>query len=203
MFYETARNDHGLPRNPFKACVAPRPIGWISTWSEDDVPNLAPYSYFGAVSSSPLLVSVSIGHRRQGFKDTLVNVRSRSAFCANVVSEDFLEAMNASSAEVGPAVDEFALTGLEAASSERVDAPYVVGAPAVLECVVRKEVDLDGALNTLVIGEVMGVRIDEAMTFREGTMSLDPDLLRPVGRLAGGSYALPGAVKWLPRPEVT
>lgn len=180
--------------------VVPRPIGWISTWGPDRVPNLAPYSYFAALSSSPLLVGVSIGQRATGNKDTLANVREHRAFCANVVSEPFLEAMNATSAEVAADIDEFELAGLFPVASERVDAPFVEGAPAVLECVLRQEVELEGALNTLVVGEVVGVRVDEALSFKEGTLSVDPGALRPVGRLSGGAYALPGAVRWLERP---
>ena len=181
--------------------VVPRPIGWISTWSEDGVANIAPFSYFGALSVTPMLVGVSIGHRKTTPKDTLVNLRSRGAFCVNVVSQQFLEAMNATSADVSPDVDEFELAGLTAAASERVDAPYVEGGHAILECEVRKEVDLDGAPNTLVIAEVVGVLIDASLPLEDGTLTVDPESLKPVGRLAGGSYALPGVVKRIPRPR--
>ena len=193
----TARERYEL----MTSLVVPRPIGWISTWSENGVANLAPFSYFGALSVTPMLVGVSIGHRKTGPKDSLANLRSRGAFCVNVVSKPFLEAMNATSAEVGPDVDEFELAGLTAAASERVDAPYVEGGPAILECEVRKEVDLDGAPNTLVIAEVVGVRIDASLPLEDGTLTVDPESLKPVGRLAGGSYALPGVVKRIPRPR--
>ena len=193
----TARERYEL----MTSLVVPRPIGWISTWSADGVANLAPFSYFGALSVTPMLVGVSIGHRKTSPKDTLVNLRSRGAFCVNVVSQRFLEAMNATSADVSPDVDEFELAGLTAAASERVDAPYVEGGQAILECEVRKEVDLDGAPNTLVIAEVVGVRIDASLPLEDGTLSVDPESLKPVGRLAGGSYALLGLVKRIPRPR--
>ena len=182
--------------------VVPRPIGWISTWSEAGVANLAPYSYFAALSAAPLLVGVSIGNRGGGPKDTLVNVRAKGAFCANVVTESLLKAMNESSAEVAPEVDEFALAGLTAARSDRVDAPYVAEAPAVLECLVQQEVDLH-ASNTLVIAEVIGIRLDEDLPFEEASFTVAPDHLRPVGRLGGGAYAMPGVVERLARPDVT
>ena len=95
------------------------------------------------------------------------------------------------------------MAGLTAVASERVDAPYVQDAPAVLECELRQEVDLGGALNTLVVGEVVGVRLDPELPFRGDTMSIEPDALRPVGRLAGGGYALPGDLRWLARPDAT
>jgi flavin reductase (DIM6/NTAB) family NADH-FMN oxidoreductase RutF len=56
MFYDTLKNDHGLPYNPFKACVVPRPIGWVSTLSHDGVPNLAPFSIFNQIAFDPPFV---------------------------------------------------------------------------------------------------------------------------------------------------
>lgn len=181
--------------------VVPRPIGWISTWSGDGVSNLAPFSYFAALAASPMLVGVSVGYRTEGPKDTLVNIRARGAFCVNVVSEDLLDAMNATSAEVPFGVDEFALAGLERAVSTVVDAPYVAAAPGVLECRLTQEVALHGAPNTLVIGQVMGILVDGALPLVEGTLGVDPQALRPVGRLWGTSYAMPGEVRVIPRPR--
>ncbi|MDA0330204.1 MAG: flavin reductase family protein [Gemmatimonadetes bacterium] len=181
--------------------VVPRPIGWLSTWSADGVANLAPFSYFNAISVSPMLVAVSIGHLRDGFKDTLVNLRARGAFCVNVVSEDLLVPMNESSANVGPEVDEFVLAGLSQSTSDRVDAPFVAECAAVLECRVQQEVDLRGAPNTLVIGEVVGIRLAEELHFEEGTMLVIPEQLRPLGRLGGSAYAIPGVVRRVPRPD--
>lgn len=180
--------------------VVPRPIGWISTWSARREANLAPFSYFAALSASPMLVGVSVGHRPQGPKDTLVNLRARGAFCVNVVSLPFLEAMNATSAEVPAGVDEFDLAGLRRGDSAVVDAPWVVGAPAVLECVVTQEVELHGAPNTLVVGEVRGVMVEASIPMLADTLCADTEALRPVGRLWGAAYALPGPVRVLPRP---
>lgn len=181
--------------------VVPRPIGWISTWGDDGVPNLAPYSFFAGLSASPMLVGVSVGHRRgRGPKDTLVNVRARAAFCVNVVTVPQLEAMNATSAEVDPEVDEFDLAGLPLGRARLVDAPLVASCPAVLECRLFREVDLGGAPNTLVIGEVVGVRLDAALPLEEGTLAVAAEALRPVGRLWGTLYGLPGEVVRIPRP---
>ncbi len=180
--------------------VVPRPIGWISTYGADGVPNLAPFSYFAGLSASPMLVGVSIGHRRQGPKDSLANIRARGAFCVNVVTEDFLEAMNATSADVPPDVDEFVLAGLAMALASSVDAPLVDACPAVLECRVEKEVDLGEAPNTLIIGRVVGVRLDADLPRTDGTWLVDPAALRPVGRLGGAGYSLPGPIAVIPRP---
>lgn len=199
--FDPAALSHAQRYQLLTSLVVPRPIGWISTWSGDGVSNLAPYSYFAALAASPMLVGVSVGHRAGGPKDTLVNIRARGAFCVNVVTGPFLEAMNATSAEVPFGVDEFALAGVPRAASTVVDAPYVADAPAVLECRRTQEVDLHGAPNTLVIGEVVGVLVDGAIPLVEGTHSVDPAVLRPVGRLFGAAYAMPGEIRVIPRPR--
>jgi len=182
--------------------VVPRPIGWLSTWSSERIPNLAPFSYFTALSISPMLVGVSIGNRSDGPKDTLVNVRAMGAFCANVVTEPLLRAMNETSASLPPEDDEFAFAGLTISQSDRVDAPFVAECPAVLECTVRQEVDLGGAPNTLVIAEVVGLRLDPALEVEEGTRIILPESLHPVGRLGGAAYAVADDIQRILRPDL-
>ena len=179
--------------------VGPRPIGWLSTWGPEGVPNLAPFSYFAALSVAPMLIGVSIGMRRDEPKDSLVNIRARGAFCVNIVTEDLLEPMNETSANVSPEVDEFELAGLARAVSDRVDAPFVGEAAAVLECALQQEVDM-GAPNALLIAEVVGLRLDEHLPFEDGTMTVDPGALRLVGRLGGSSYAIASDIRSVPRP---
>lgn len=182
--------------------VVPRPIGWISTRGVDGVPNLAPYSYFAALSASPMLIGVSIGHRRAGPKDSLANIRSRGAFCVNVVDVAHLEAMNASSIDSGPAHDEFEYAGLTAAESELVDAPYVASAPAVLHCLLHRELDIGADANTFCVGRVVGVSLADSLRQVEGSRYVQTESLRPVGRLWGSAYALPGEIRVIPRPRL-
>jgi flavin reductase (DIM6/NTAB) family NADH-FMN oxidoreductase RutF len=146
-------------------------------------------------------VGVSIGARRGVPKDTLRNIRDTGAFCVNVVSADLLEAMNASSAEVAPEVDEFQLAGLIPARGEVVDAPWVSEARASLECVLMKEVDLGESANTLVIGEVKAVHFSGGLETVPGRFAVDPVSLQPVGRLGGEGYTLLGEIKRIPRPR--
>jgi len=181
--------------------VVPRPIGWISTRSRAGVANLAPFSYFAALASNPLLVGVSIGMRKGRPKDTLANIRAVGAFCVNVCSEDLLEAMNLTSGEYEESVDEFALAGLTPRESDVVAAPWVGEAPAVLECRLFKEMELGEAPNTFVIGEVLAVRLSPSVSLLPGSLAADPLALRPVGRLAKDRYFLPGEVRVLPRPK--
>jgi flavin reductase (DIM6/NTAB) family NADH-FMN oxidoreductase RutF len=180
--------------------VVPRPIGWVSTRSTDGVPNLAPFSFFSAVASSPMLVSLSIGKRGGVVKDSLRNILDQRAFCVNVVTEPQLEAMNRTAADLSPDGNEFDFAGLSVAEAETVDAPYVAECPAVLECELYKEVDL-GEAGGLVLGEVKGVRLDPELPVVEGSAFVDSEGLRPVGRLWGSAYSLLGEVRVVPRPE--
>ena len=181
--------------------VVPRPIAWVSTFSAAGAANLAPFSYYMAVSPTPLLIAVSIGHRQGAPKDSLRNVRETRAFCVNVVTEQHLEAMNASSGEYGPEIDEFAHAGLAMATAESVHAPYVADAPAVLECHLYRDVDLGDAANGLIIGEVRRVRVQADLLKLEGRLTVDSEALKPVARLAGEDYSKLGEIVRLARPE--
>lgn len=162
-FYEPAQG-HGLKHNPLNAIVAPRPIGWISTVSSHGVRNLAPYSFFNAFAYVPPL----IGFSSQGWKDSVDNARATGEFVWNLATFAQAEAMNASSATVPAAADEFALAGLETLPSRLVRADRVAGSPVQFECKVTQIVQLGTKERTpieqwLVLGEVVGAHIDRAM----------------------------------------
>ncbi|MDB5323488.1 MAG: flavin reductase-like, FMN-binding protein [Phycisphaerales bacterium] len=161
-FYEP-RLGHGLPHDPFKAIVAPRPIGWISSVDVEGRVNLAPYSFFNAFCESPPIVGFSSGGR----KDSQRNVEATGEFVANLATMRQAAAMNQSSAPYPHGVDEMAMAGLTAAPSRLVRPPRVADAPAALECKLLMVVplkDLEGRAtpNTLILGQVVGVHIDRA-----------------------------------------
>jgi flavin reductase (DIM6/NTAB) family NADH-FMN oxidoreductase RutF len=197
-FYEVARG-HGLPHDPFKAIVAPRPIGWISTRDGQGRNNLAPYSFFNAFSSAPPIV----GFCSEGYKDSVRNVEERGEFVANLATKPLAAAMNQTSATVAPDVDEFALAGLTPAPCRLVAAPRVAEAPAALECrllqIVRLH-DLDGRPldSYLALGQVVGVHIAGAY-LKDGRF--DTAAAQPIAR-AGyrGDYFELGAMFELLRP---
>jgi flavin reductase (DIM6/NTAB) family NADH-FMN oxidoreductase RutF len=161
MFYET-RNGHGLPHDPFRNIVAPRPIGWISTLSAEGVPNLAPYSFFNAVCGTPPIVMFA----SEGMKDSAANALATGEFAVNVANRSMAEAMNATSARVARNVDEFELAGLEPEPCRLISPQRVGGAPATLECRVIGNYDLvglDGSATDrgLVFGQVVAIHIDD------------------------------------------
>jgi len=200
MFYTTDTNQHGLPHDPFKAIVAPRPIGWIGSKGRDGHLNLSPYSFFNAISDRPKLVMFS----SSGRKDSLRNVEETGVFTANLVSRHLVDKMNASSAPVAYDVDEFQLAGLTAVDGRVVDAPYVGEAFAVLECRVTeimqlKDVEGEPSDSWMVFGQVMAIHIDEAI-IRDGRIGMG--LAWPVARMGYMDYSDGGSdVFQLERPK--
>ncbi|MFP6561100.1 flavin reductase family protein [Paraburkholderia sp. B3] len=160
-FYDPSAG-HGLPHDPFKAIVAPRVIGWISSRSADGGLNLAPYSFFGAFATFPPI----IGFCSEGRKDSISNIEATGEFVWNLTSKALAAQMNRTSAPVAADVDEFALAGLTPVPGRNVSVPHVGESPAALECrllqVVRLST-LDGTPmdNWLALGQVVGVHIRE------------------------------------------
>ncbi|MFN0182594.1 MAG: flavin reductase family protein, partial [Aquabacterium sp.] len=188
--------------DPFKALLVPRPIGWIGTVDAQGRPNLAPYSFFNGVSDRPPMVMFSSA----GTKDSLRNVRDNGEFTCSLATDALRDAMNMSSAAVAPEVDEFALAGLEAAPSRFIRPPRVAASPAALECRLYQLVELPapqrGDAYTVVIGEVVGIYIDEAY-IRDGIV--DTAAMRPLARLGYMDYAVvaPEVMFSLNRPQPT
>ena len=202
MFYEP-RLGHGLPHDPFKACVAPRPIGWISTLSRDGVVNLAPFSYFNAVLDYPptVMFSASGPHRDGGIKDTARNAEESGEFVYNIATWDLREEMNRTSASVSRHVDEFDLAGVEKSPSRLVRPPRVAASPIQLECrtiqVLNLPISRPGIENRVVFGEVVGVHIDERVLI-DGQVDLT--LVRPIARCGYNDYAMVESLFSLKRP---
>ena len=162
MFYEPASRDRTLlPHDPFKALIAPRPIGWVSTQGNNGDINLAPYSFFNAVADRPpILVFSSIGE-----KDSVTFARETGEFVWNMPTYDLRDAMNASSASLPRGENEFLHAGIEMAASTLVKPPRVAKSPCAMECKVTEIMRLktkEGALgeNWLVFGEVVGIHLD-------------------------------------------
>ncbi|MGO6994985.1 flavin reductase family protein [Rhizobium leguminosarum] len=199
MFYTTDNNRHGLAHDPFKAIVSPRPIGWIGSKGRDGSINLAPYSFFNAIADRPKLVMFS----STGRKHSQRNAAETGVFTCNFVSRDLAEKMNLSSAALPYGDSEFDFAGLTPKQAELIDAPYVDEAFAVLECKVTEIIEpktLSGepSENVLVFGEVVGIRIDEAIV-RDGR--LDMSIARPLARMGYMDYSEGSDVFEMIRPK--
>ncbi|MEE8187701.1 MAG: flavin reductase family protein [Kiloniellales bacterium] len=203
MFYETKENRHGLPRNPFKSCIVPRPIGWISTLGADGVVNLAPYSFFNGVASDPPMVMfASNGSPSIPEKDTLRNCEATGEFVASLATWDLRDQMNRTSAPVAAEIDEMALAELEQEPARLVKPPRVKAAPIHLECLHHQTIelpcDVPGGRNALVLGRVIGVHIrDEVLT--DGLV--DMAKIKPIARLGYMDYTRVDLVFTMERPS--
>ena len=189
MFWKTDE-PHGLPRNPFKSCIIPRPIGWISSLSSEGVPNLAPYSYFNGVSDDPPMVMFSSGEKVAGKqKDTLSNVEATGEFVCSIVSYDLRDVMNETSAHSDPLLNEAEDAGITMEPSGMVAPMRVKDAPIHLECRHVKTVELprnaNGQGSDVCFGQVIGIQIrDEVLS--DGF--IDVTKFRPVARLGYMDY---------------
>ncbi len=191
MFYQPENNDHGLARPPFKSCVVPRAIGWLSTMSADGVPNLAPYSQFTNLTFDPpyVVVSINQGHL-QNRKDTTVNIEETGEFVYNMVTYDLREAMNITAAEFEPGVDEFEAAGLTKAESVLVKPYRVADSPVQMECVYHQTIRLPGngrcGTVDVIIGRVVGIHVKDEFILPDG--KLDILKMRPLARLGYSDY---------------
>jgi flavin reductase (DIM6/NTAB) family NADH-FMN oxidoreductase RutF len=200
MFYEAGRRDKSLlPNDPFKAIVAPRPIGWISTRSLDGRINLAPYSFFNAFCAAPPIV----GFSSDGMKDSASFARESGEFVVNLASADLMQAVSATSAPLPRGQSEFDTAGLTMAPCRLVSAPRVAECRAALECKVVEVATLkthrgETLDQYLVLGEVVAFHLDDALV-REGRF--DTAGARPLARCGYQDYAVVDKLIALARPS--
>jgi len=191
MYYDPEKNDHGLAFNPFKSCMVPRPIGWISTVSPEGIHNLAPYSQFQNLTFDPPYVMFAANQNTRGRrKDTVNNIEQTGEFVYNMATYNLREAVNWSAAEVPPEVDEFDLAGVTKAASVRVKPCRVAESPVQFECCYHQTLRLPGKgiMGTVdvVIGKVVLVHIKDEFITPDGR--LDILRIRPLARLGYHDY---------------
>ena len=180
------------PRNVYKVmigAIVPRPIAFVSTLSADGIRNLAPFSFFPAISANPPVICFSpmIRGSDSGRKDTLRNIEATREFVVNIVSENFVQQMNTCSGEYPPEVDEFEVSGLTPVPSDMVRPARVKEARVNMECKLVQVVHVSERQlgGSIVLGEVLRFHVDDTIVedFR-----IDPDKLSAVGRMGGATY---------------
>jgi len=210
MFFDP--REEGMKPEPFKhtvynALVVPRPIGWISTLSENGIVNLAPFSFFNSISGDPPCVMFCPNGFKTGTtepKDSLVNSEQTGQFVFNMCTYDLREEMNATSAHLPSSIDEMMEAGLEAAECINVKPPRVKASPIALECEYLQTVHLPptktGNPNNVVMGEVIGIHLSEGIVV-DGI--IDVHKVKPLARLGYLDYALiePNNIFSLDRPD--
>ena len=199
IFYEPDRRDTALlPHDPFKAIVAPRPIGWVTSISADGDVNLAPYSYFNGINSKPNVVMFA----SEGEKDSMSFIAQTKEFVCNLATWDLREQMNATSAPLKRGVNEMERAGLTPAPSRLVKPPRVAASPCALECRLLKIVSVDDLAGKpldchVVFGQVVGVHIDQRFIVNG---RLDTAAMKPIARTGYDEYAAVEGVFSMRRP---
>jgi len=187
MHYTTDSNQHGLKHDPFKALIVPRPIGWVSTISEQGVLNVAPYSFFNGVSDRPPMLMFSVAGR----KDSLDNIEKTGVCTCSLATRSLAQAMNITSAPVAAEIDEFSLARLPHSPSRLVKTPRISDSPAAFECRHWKSVPLPAGNGdpesgyTLVLVEVVAIYIDDSC-ISDGLV--DSGAMEPLARLGYMDY---------------
>ncbi|WP_323006101.1 flavin reductase family protein [Pseudorhodobacter sp.] len=182
--------------------ITPRPIAWVSTLGANGVVNAAPYSFFNAMGHTPPTVAIGlVRDAARGWKDTARNILETAEFVVNLVPEELAQAMNKTSAALGPEVSELELAGLETAPSGHIKPPRIAAAPVSFECVMLSSV-ITGPMQTIVIGRVVAAHIDDAVVLDAARGYIDTPALGLIGRMHGaGWYARSTDLFQLKRPE--
>ena len=191
MFYEVSKG-HGLKYNPFKGCIVPRPIGWISSISKEGITNLAPYSYFNAVAEKPPIVMFASGGAKEGVdKDSLRNIEETGEFVVNIVSLEQKEQMIQTSSALAFNESEIEHFNIQVIPSQLIKPPRVASSPVSLECRYLQTLQLpkesDELSNKVVFGEVIAVHIDDKV-LTDG--KVDIRKLKPLCRLGYKEYSV-------------
>ncbi|HVX79535.1 MAG TPA: flavin reductase family protein [Bradyrhizobium sp.] len=171
--------------------VVPRPIAWITTLSPSGLVNAAPFSCYTFVCNDPPMLAINIGRRDGQLKDTARNIRDGGEFVVNVVSEDLLESMHATSAECGPEISEVEALQIAVAPSTAVRPPRIAASPVNLECRLDRILELGRLRNDLVFGRIVHFHVADAVCERG---RIESQKLKPVARLAGRKYARLGDI---------
>lgn len=191
MYYEPGITPHGLPHDPFKSCVIPRPIGWISTLNEQGTPNLAPFSQFQNVTFDPPIVMFSANQDTTGGrKDSVRNAEQTGEFVWNMATYAQREAVNITAEELPPEVDEFERAGLSKLPSRKVRPPRVAGSPIQFECVYLNTLRFPGTppmgAADVVFGRVVAIHIDDEVI--DGNGMIDVLRIQPIARMGYYDY---------------
>jgi flavin reductase (DIM6/NTAB) family NADH-FMN oxidoreductase RutF len=192
MFYEPDKKNHGLPHAPYKSCMVPRPIGWISTVSRDGRINVAPYSQFNNLGYEPGYLMFSAGgqHPDGRRKDSVVNAEESGEFVYNMATYDLREAVNLTAQITDSSVDEMQAAGLHPAPSKMIRTPRIAESPVSVECKYYTTVVLPGddwrTNHHVVIGRVVGVHIKDEFISADG--KIDILKIRPLARLGYTDY---------------
>ncbi len=207
MFYETKKNNHGLKYNPFKSCIVPRPIAWITSVDSKKVINCAPYSFFNGVASDPPMIMFAnngkkIANNVSSPKDTFSNITKNKDFVVNMVTYESKKLMNETSIDIDSGLSEIDYTGLEVVDSILINCPRIKISPIQMECRLLKTIELPcnnkDEYNGIIIGNVLGIHIDDNFIKED---KIDLKSIKLLSRLGYYDYSIVDKIFEMKRPK--
>lgn len=199
MLYDLEQVDPSIAYKLLAATIMPRPIAWVVTKGENGL-NAAPFSFFNAMGPEPPTVAIGmIADPDRGFKDSAANILATGEFVVNLVPERLVEAMNITAVNAPTGLDELELAELGTTPSEKVAPPRITDSPVAFECVSLSNV-VTGPKQTVVIGRVLAVHIDDDMLLDTDKAYIDTPKLDLVGRSFGSDYVRTRDIFSLERP---
>jgi flavin reductase (DIM6/NTAB) family NADH-FMN oxidoreductase RutF len=195
MQFDPNELEHTAVYKLLTGSIIPRPIGWISSISENGINNLAPFSYFNAVGDDPPHVMFSTGRGNNTNKDTLNNVLATKQFVVNMVTEELTEQMNSTAQAVHSDIDEFELAGVTPIPSLKIKPMRVKESPITFECELVHHYFLEDHKNggaCVIIGRIVMMHVaDDALL---DNYKINLENYKPISRLAGSGYAKMGEI---------
>ena len=195
MQFDPNEMEHAAVYKLLTGSIIPRPIAWVSSISENDINNLAPFSYFNAVGDDPPHLMFSTGRGNNTNKDTLNNILANKQFVVNMVTEELTEQMNATAQSVHADVDEFELAGVTPIASQKIKPMRVKESPIHFECELVHHYFLEGHKNggaCVLIGRIILMHIDDELLL--DNYKINPETYKPIARLAGAGYSKIGEI---------
>ena len=188
IVFDPAEHPAAKAQGMLSQVVAPRPIALVSTVDDAGVVNVAPFSYYMAVTGRPLLVAISMGMRESdsGDKDSYRNATRSREFVINVTTDALRNELEVAAMEFPRGTSELDAVGWTPIPSQRVQPPSIAESPVHLECRIHRVVDLgeQGVHYSgvhLVIAEVVCIVLDESVCGED--LRVDQQRLAPVGRM--------------------
>lgn len=201
MFWKTDEVGEPIAYKLMAATIMPRPIAWVVTQSREGALNAAPYSFFNAMGSDPPTIAIGIqSDPGRGFKDSAANIHATGEFVVNLVPEAMVEAMNVTALDAPPGMNELEIAGLETVASSLIKPPRIKGSPVAFECAMLTSV-VTGPHQTVVIGRVLGVHVEDRFVKNPERAHIDTPALNLVGRSYGSTYVRAQDTFELARPS--
>ena len=172
--------------------IIPRPIAWVLTDSGSENYNLAPFSYFTALSTEPALLMISVTKKPNGdVKDTLSNVLKNKKMVIHIASDEQAELVTKTAATLDHGESELTDTDLTTVTFEGFDLPRVAECNIAYGCELYDIKEIGDAPQTLIFVEVKQLYINDKVlnTDNPERIKVAADKVKPLARLGGGEYA--------------